>query len=216
MLRKDYWPWSWPGPLKLAWPPNLRYSIGSKRYQCILLCTISSFLRRSHNHMSQDYWYTLRFPDSHSMMWDTRRDLRKNQQYHWYQRIQYYNYKKRILRLTMVQKWLKNLLRAIVQFYRVHPEFNLPRISIRYPREKNSPSGSIRFNGLTYRETDILNLPIDACCVFITVVSSSGTFVNINASSRSISLKPIFTCLNTFSNDTWKMHFLWKMHDRHF
>ena len=105
--------------------------MGSKRYQCILLCTISSFLRRSHNRMSQEYWYTLRFRDSHSMMWDTRRDLRKNQQYHWYQRIQYYNYKKMILRLTMVQKWLKNPLGAMVQCYRVHPESNPPRIYIR-------------------------------------------------------------------------------------
>ena len=60
------------------------------------------------------------------------------------------------------------------------------------------------------RRTDIWNLPIDTSCIFITVVSSSGAFVNINASSSSISLKPLFTCLNIFRSQTWKMHFCMK------
>ena len=108
-VKKDYnnFTLAMTGCFKIDLTSQLTLFHGFKEYQCILLSTISSFLRRSHNRMSQEYWYMLRFRDSHSMMWDTRRDLRKNQQYHWYQRIQYYNCKKMILRLTMVQKWLK-------------------------------------------------------------------------------------------------------------
>ena len=45
-----------------------------------------------------------------------------------------------------------------------------------------------------------MNLPVYTGRIFITVVSSCSTFVNIHANASSIGFKPVLTCLNTFRN----------------